>query len=403
MTRYLVVADDFTGANDSGAQMRKAGIDVQIVLFPEETGQAASVVLDTESRNVPAEDAAGMVREKAGAVLKGRTYDLIYKKIDSTLRGNVVEEIRALTEISGRKKIVFCPAFPQIGRTTVEGIHALHGQRLMETEFAGDLEKPICTDDVRELIAPLGEVIHHDLKTIRSGEISLDAGVVHTFDAEKASDLAAIAALAPAHPEVLWVGSAGLANALFAQLHPKQPVLSVIGSISAVSLAQMEFAEEAGIAVFRVNPEKMLRGIPDPGCVEAVTACLLEGRDAILTATRERIDYEDTVRLAKDAIGISKHEASKRVQVYLARITAEVLQKAKVSGLFLTGGDTAISVIRALDASGAAIVREVLTAIVLSTLAGGRYDGLPVIAKAGAFGQKEDLVYCIGKLKEGIQ
>jgi len=403
MKRYLVVADDFTGANDSGVQMRKHGIDVRVVLFPEEEkGFASSLVLDTESRNMPGEKAAALLREKAGPVFSNGAYDLVYKKVDSTLRGNIVEEVRELRALTGLKTVVFCPAFPKIRRLTRDNVHYLNEQRLMETEFARDPEKPIQTDVLTELITPLGTVCHHRVEEIRKGEISLEGADVHTFDAERTSDLMQIAALAKDAPDVLWVGSSGLANAIFDTLYRTKPVLAVVGSISEVSLNQMAFAVDNGVGLMQIPAEEILQGELRPDTLQKVCKVLSQGEDVIVTATKSRADYEETVRLAESEFALSRHEAAKRVQSYLAALTKAVLERVTVAGLFLTGGDTAIAVIRALEGSGCTIRREVLTAIVLSTLSGGVYEGLPMITKAGAFGKPEDLLYCMEKLKEEV-
>ena len=243
---------------------------------------------------------------------------------------------------------------------------------------------------------------HHGLEEIRAGNIALEGADVHTFDAEKTSDLLQIAALAETDPDILWVGSAGLINAIFESLHKNLPVLSVVGSVSAVSLEQMAHAADSGVQVIHVSAGEILSGETGEARVDEIAHWLEEGADVILTATRHRDDYEQTVQLAASDYQKSSHEAAKLVQSYLADLTKRILERTKVSGLFLTGGDTAISVIRALEGSGSKIRREVLTAIVLSTLTGGPYDGLKMITKAGAFGKPEDLLFCIERIKEGL-
>ena len=75
-----------------------------------------------------------------------------------------------------------------------------------------------------------------------------------------------------------------------------------------------------------------------------------------------------------------------------------ILQEAAVSGLFLTGGDTAIAVIQQLGASGSHIEREIVPGFVQGRLLGGRQEGLPIVTKAGAFGTEEDIYQCIRSL-----
>ena len=185
MKKYLIVADDFTGSNDTGVQMRKRGIPVDVILFPETIATLeSSIVLDTESRNIPGEKSAKKVKNQLGSLLENNKFDIIYKKIDSTLRGNIKEEISVVKELMGAEKIVFAPAFPVIGRTTMAGRHYLNGVPILETEMAKDPIKPVGTDLLANYIDGYGDVVHHGLDEIRSGNINIDNGVSHTFDAE---------------------------------------------------------------------------------------------------------------------------------------------------------------------------------------------------------------------------
>lgn len=108
MKKYLIVADDFTGSNDTGVQMRKRDIPVDVVLFPYTMGTLErSIVLDTESRNISSEESVKKVKELLDSLLKKNKFDIIYKKVDSTLRGNIKEEISVIKGLTGAEKIIF--------------------------------------------------------------------------------------------------------------------------------------------------------------------------------------------------------------------------------------------------------------------------------------------------------
>ena len=98
--------------------------------------------------------------------------------------------------------------------------------------------------------------------------------------------------------------------------------------------------------------------------------------------------------------GISGVEVSALTKETIGKLVSAILKQVRVSGLFMTGGDTAISVINHLGAQGSRIDSEVLTGFVLSRLQGGANDGLPIITKAGAFGGLKDVYYCIYRMKE---
>jgi len=85
---------------------------------------------------------------------------------------------------------------------------------------------------------------------------------------------------------------------------------------------------------------------------------------------------------------------------YLAR---NVLEDTKVSGVFLTGGDTAIGFFDKVGSLGSTIVSEIAIGIPLMKLVGGPFEGLKVVTKAGAFGKEDSIIYAVRKLKEVIK
>jgi uncharacterized protein YgbK (DUF1537 family) len=401
--KYLIIADDLTGSNDSGVQMKKRGIPVDVLLFPKKESINNSIVLDTESRNLPKEDAFQKVKRLTSGIFENNQFDIVYKKVDSTLRGNIAVEVKAVCDIYKPTKVVFAPAYPKIGRTTQNKIHMLSGTPLMQTEVASDPLSPIKTDNIVELLENelKVKVIHHSQKSLYEDVDILNGGVFHTFDILTTSDIVKLASiLINTNERILYVGSAGLTEGIFENIYPVAPVLSVIGSISETSRNQMNYAEENGVEVIQIDIESIFDKNRYSDYTEKIIDVLNSKKDVILTACRTREEYAATIDYAEKQKGLSKIDSSTFVQNSLSSITKEVLESVDVSGLFLTGGDTAIAVIDKLGGTGCSIEAEVLTGIIKSKLIGGKYDGTNLITKAGAFGKEEDLLYCIGKLKE---
>src|SRR4051794_37101822 len=100
--KLIIVADDLTGAADSAARCVHVGLSAEICFeappAQDDAGEPASVdvvALSTDSRYLPPEQAA----ERVTATLSGLsawTGTTWYKKIDSTLRGNLGAEIDAM-------------------------------------------------------------------------------------------------------------------------------------------------------------------------------------------------------------------------------------------------------------------------------------------------------------------
>ena len=84
-----VIADDLTGALDTGVQFSKWGLSSLFSLKGSVYGEVACVIMNTDSRAVSADIAADRAW-RAACLLRGR---MLYKKIDSTLRGNLGLEI----------------------------------------------------------------------------------------------------------------------------------------------------------------------------------------------------------------------------------------------------------------------------------------------------------------------
>src|SRR5829696_1376949 len=138
-----IISDDLTGAADTGVQLVRAGYRTAVVFqnspLPDEVDLDA-VALDADSRSLPAGFAAKRVVEAAHAVRDAR---VVYKKLDSTLRGPLAAEIAAALGATGRGTAVVAPAFPAAGRATVGGVQLVRGTPVHETEFADDPKAPV--------------------------------------------------------------------------------------------------------------------------------------------------------------------------------------------------------------------------------------------------------------------
>lgn len=404
MKRALIIADDFTGANDTGVQLTKRGMETYVVLDGENIKKDnISYVLDTESRILGSEEAYERLKKQLkGIFTKG--FDLVYKKIDSTLRGNIVSELKAMDEEYKADLIIFAPAFPDIGRVTKDGIHFVNETRITNTEFSRDPQNPVIEDNIQKILQ-LGfseSVTHHSLEKIRKDNIKLSKGRIHTFDATNNQDLNKIATVAiNTGKKVLWVGSAALANVILNIYKPFKPALGVVGSLSEVSRKQMRYAEKKGIKILEISISDILNGASIEDYINNAVELLVNNNDLILTSSYYSESYRKTMKMG-DTLSLNKEEISSLVSEILGKISKEIIKRVQVAGLFITGGDTAMGFIKSTKAIGSHIVEEIMTGIPLMELNGGDFHGLKVVTKAGAFGNKEALYYSMGKIKEDI-
>ena len=157
MPRCVVVADDLTGANATGVLLKKNGFDTLTLLRPamdkaSSLSRCDCLVLPTDSRAIPGEEAYARVRE-ALELLAGPEVLHYAKRIDSTLRGNLGRETDAFLDFLGPAYMAVCvPCFPSSGRVLVGGHLLVGGRPLRKTEAASDPKCPIRTSDALALM-----------------------------------------------------------------------------------------------------------------------------------------------------------------------------------------------------------------------------------------------------------
>ncbi len=406
MNRYLIVADDFTGANDTGVQLKRRGVPTSVVFSSEFIASEGSFVLDTESRALGPEEAAAAVR----AGLKGvdlTAFGRVMKKVDSTLRGSVAAEIKAVDELYGSELVVFAPALPDLGRTTVGGVHLLKGIPITRTELAKDPKTPVTEDNITKLLEAVYDepVTHISEDQVSAGEIDFSTGRVFTCDSATNADLRSVIQAAVATGKrTLWVGTAAMADHLLGVEVDVPPALAVVASVSAVSREQVNFAAGEGIPLVSVPIPELLTGEQKMETYVAQTVALLkEGKDAILasSASCNRAELDRSVAVG-EKLNMTREQVSGYTQMVMGKMTKAILEQTPVSGMFLTGGDTALGFFMEARSLGSSIVTEIAVGIPMMRLSGGPFAGLKVVTKAGAFGKEDAITFALRKLKEVI-
>ena len=406
MNRYLIVADDFTGANDTGVQLKRRGVPTSVVFSSDFIASEGSFVLDTESRALGPEEAAAAVR----AGLKGvdlTAFGRVMKKVDSTLRGSVAAEIKAVDELYGSELVVFAPALPDLGRTTVGGVHLLKGIPITRTELAKDPKTPVTEDNITKLLEAVYDepVTHISEDQVSAGEIDFSTGRVFTCDSATNADLRSVIQAAVATGKrTLWVGTAAMADHLLGVEVDVPPALAVVASVSAVSREQVNFAAGEGIPLVSVPIPELLTGEQKMETYVAQTVALLkEGKDAILasSASCNRAELDRSVAVG-EKLNMTREQVSGYTQMVMGKMTKAILEQTPVSGMFLTGGDTALGFFMEARSLGSSIVTEIAVGIPMMRLSGGPFAGLKVVTKAGAFGKEDAITFALRKLKEVI-
>ena len=169
--KLLMIADDFTGALDAGVQFAKNGFSTKVMVYSKDMTVKAEdadvLVVDAETRHKqPLEAYRTILQIVKPAAESGVSY--FFKKTDSALRGNIGAELTAMLDATGRTLLNFVPAFPQMNRVTVKGIHFIDGVPVDESVFGADPFEPVTTSNVEELIHQQCEI---SVQTIPAGNV----------------------------------------------------------------------------------------------------------------------------------------------------------------------------------------------------------------------------------------
>jgi uncharacterized protein YgbK (DUF1537 family) len=399
----LIIADDLTGAADSAVQFRQAGFAAVVLARPARhrmawpRAQVVSLCLNTRDASPVA---VRRIWERQAPTIRALAQGaLVYQKIDSTLRGHPALEVRLLLGYLGASAAIIAPAFPKLGRHTVDGVHRVHGVPLAETEYTRPQTRARATSHLPELFAPGDDErpLHLPWQVIDGGvavvaqwlqERLHEPRQLITADAadERHLDILTQAVL-PLAGRVLMVGSAGWAERLarackqlMADVPARPGVLGIVGSLSAIATRQVQVASQAGATVVQF-PSPIAHSMPSETTRDwqALTHTLAAGRSAVLWT------HPGDLRAASRTVG-------QRVLRSLADVVRELLFTTPVSGLVIVGGDTAQAILRALHASGLVLGGEVAPGVPYGGLLDGPFAGLPTATKAGGFGADTALV-----------
>jgi len=372
-----LIADDLTGACDAGALFcgrSRVGVFLDAAAPGPEW---AIAVVDTESRALGPAAAGRAVRavaERLGERLGG---GLVFKKIDSTLRGAVGAELEAVLAATGRRAALVCPAFPAQGRTVVQGILRVSGIPAHESPTGSDPDYPGCTSDVVEILSRgAGRPVRRlPLEDVRAGRNAIAGSLAGTgvaiiaADAETDVDLDSLAVAAVRDPSLVLAGSAGLARAAAAALGHAGPTiplpegrawLIVCGSLHPASRAQYRALHATGLATLTVGGG----AAPD---VAPLVAELRGGRAALIASSDEPGSRDETARR-------------------LAGAAAAVLAVIRPDLTAVTGGETAHALFRALGASRLELLGSPMSGLALGDMVVNGASTLPLLTKAGGFG-----------------
>ncbi len=395
-----VIADDLSGAMDTGLQFAKRGLQTWVALTAHDYSALPVLVISSESRDEADDQIVQRVKE-AARQMRDRA---VYKKIDSTLRGNPGLEITTLLRELGYTKAIVAPAFPEQERIVRDGQLWVRGRPLDRSELAKSLRWPLASAHVADILrrGTTALCAQVELQKVERGPWGLVRALDSVF-----GDLVVVDAVTQEHLDVIaeaillsegrWLpcGSAGLAQSWAARfgepdaLPPSPPVVTapaliVAGSRQRTTAQQIHHVERTRhLRVLRIA----LSGSPDADSktLSEATRLLGEGQSVVLTT----------------ASGPFVRGNEQEVAARLGRATAALCAAVPLAGLILTGGDVALAVCRALGIDAIELRHEIEPGVPVGVLHGGRGDGLYVVTKAGGFGSADVLGKAVEYVRGG--
>lgn len=401
MVKLLIIADDFTGALDTGVQFAARGAATRVVTDPAydfSRAEAEVLVMVAETRHLPPEEAYRTVYSTVRKA-KAAGVPYIYKKTDSALRGNIGSELTAVMDAAEADTIAFLPAFPKMGRVTRDGVHYVDGVPVAESVFGKDPFEPVKASSVEEILHDQTEapVVLHRLE---DPAVPAAPGI-QVYDAATDGDLARLGGELGAGRLRLSAGCAGFATALADILElngpePQMPDLPhaffvACGSVNPVTLRQMRRAEQDGFVHIHLEPVQKLEPawLETEDCARKIRIWLEQAEDSrrCILDVNDPMGVDDTDRYAK-ARGLTTADLRVRISAQLAQLMKRVLDGGLEATILCTGGDTLLALMRVVGVAALTPVRELDTGAVLTNFV---YQGKTyhIVSKSGGFGEPD--------------
>ncbi|MBW1697213.1 MAG: four-carbon acid sugar kinase family protein [Deltaproteobacteria bacterium] len=411
MLKFMVVADDLSGACDTVVQFKRFGYSA-LVLNKTDNAEKyldryEAMAVTTNSRDLTPAAARKAVKQVC-RFLKRIRPKTIYKKIDSTWRGNIGAELEVMIKELQVDFALVCSAYPENKRLALGGYLLVDGKLLHHTAMARDPASPIRKGYLPDLLADQTElpVFHLSLKLIEKGHDSVASFITEGIkkgpclilaDATEESHLNTIACLkSELFPSFFLAGSAGLSAAFLRCQRqesegPSLPILIVAGSVNPKSISQVDRLLKMENVKELYMPWQMLLDSRAGHLQKLVSQgidILSKGTDLVIRTCRSA-DEAEAAKAQGKRTGRKGAEIATVISEGLQQCAGGILRQVKVSGMMVTGGTTAVKLLEAVGAEGIEVNQEIEPGVPLGQIVGGELSGTKILTKAGGFGSPE--------------
>lgn len=405
--RVGIVADDLTGAADTAVQFTLAGWPTRLVLNrgdePDDLRGATAVSSDARALG----DDARVATAEAVASLRQRGAQRLYLKVDSTMRGSVDAQVAGVLDASAADSIALvCPAYPSMGRLVTNGLVSANGELLQHGPAGRDPITPVTTSVITELLPDavfLPPTGYSTAPELLEAAIATGAGAI-CLDAQRDEDLDVMAeAVSLSGQRLVAVGSAGLARALARRWRSSESRETPVADVRRAGAVAVMVSSLHDVAANQVVHLVQQRGLSivhlTPSASDLVDPTATSGWHARLNAATQLVEDAATEVVVISAPPRQPGGAdASRIATALAEVVAHLHNRAPLRGIVAVGGDGVAALARCWSSASMTLHGAVTEGVPYGVLDGGNADALPIVTKAGGFGDSDTLVACVTHL-----
>ncbi|SDO39044.1 Uncharacterized conserved protein YgbK, DUF1537 family [Paenibacillus sp. yr247] len=426
-----IIADDITGANDIGIMYAKANMTTHVYPMEAWKGRANSkgnepkvLVLDTHSRLDTPDEAYDKVFQMTKKLQEAGCARYINKTC-SVFRGNIGAEFDAMLDALEASFGIVVLGFPKNGRTTLQGIHYVHGKKLEESEFRNDPVHPMRKSSLLDILQSQTKrrVGLITIDTVELGADGLKAQIAEMkrsgfhyviVDVRDQQSLKTIAQAVQDEP--ILCGSSALAEELALFEKPdalqtdganhlpelgRSAVLCAAGSLMPQSAAQITYAKKHGLQALELDSLLLFDPLEKQAhcdkIVEDVSRLLEEGQDVLIHASNNPQKVAETKVMGAER-GLDNTAVSVLVSNALSDVVQSVVDETGQQRLLIAGGETSAAVCDKLGIGGLSIWQEIEPGLpsCLTLQTPQRF----LVLKSGSFGSEPFFIEAIAHLKQ---
>lgn len=410
MVELLIIADDFTGTLDTAVMFSQKGISTLAyssskVEFEEIPPHVRVVAVNADSRHLASADAydeVKLIAEKA----KMHGIEMIFKKTDSVLRGNIGCELAAVMDVY-ETELFFVPAYPKMKRITLNGYHYCDGVLLTNSFLGNDVFDPIISSRIKDIIEAQSDRDVFEISV--NGKLSklFNSEAIYVMDSETDDDIQKcmekIQQKNDKKKPLLLAGCAGLASIMCNMLRDDKnsiekdidfgnKILVVSGSLNEVSATQIQTMKNNGFSCYSVDSAELE----------------YNDRELLLSNLRKNWKKSDVMIIETKGTMNSVQQKYKTPYILeqkrkeaaanLAWLTEGLLEGVDKYTLLVIGGDTLEKIVKNLYRDNLEPIGLIEEYGVLS-LARDRQNKIrPIITKSGGFGNENTLLDICNKV-----